>query len=130
MSMNDFVNMLTPEQKAVLLKALQGENNTVLENMPKETKQENINAINESFITDTKQPLNNRRREPVKARKNEWVDTGEGRDFDTEYGERSPRTRKPYKKVNVECSVCGKSFKADPKYVYGEYHRCSRCVGR
>lgn len=121
MSMDNFLSMLTPEQKAAFLKALQ-------EDATSEPTQQQDNQDN--FITDTKHTPQNRRKEPVKARKNEWVDTGEGRDFDTEYGERSPRIRKPYKKVTVECSVCGKSFKADPKYVYGEYHRCSRCVGR
>lgn len=126
MSMDNFLSMLTPEQKLALVKALQEGANAPSNETPEERKTD----TKDSFIMDTKQQTNNRRKEPVKARKNEWVDTGEGRDFDTEYGERSPRTRKPYKKVNVECSVCGKSFKADPKYIYGEYHRCSRCVGR
>lgn len=126
MSMDNFLSMLTQEQKLALMKALQEGANAPSNETPEERKTD----TKDSFIMDTKQQTNNRRKEPVKARKNEWVDTGEGRDFDTEYGERSPRTRKPYKKVNVECSVCGKSFKADPKYIYGEYHRCSRCVGR
>lgn len=128
MSMDNFLSMLTPEQKLALLQALQTEISP--SNKPQQEPKKDNAA--DSFVTDIKQPqpTNNRRREPVKARKNEWVDTGEGRDFDTEYGERTPRSRKPYKKVNVECSVCGKSFKADPKYIYGEYHRCSRCTGR
>ena len=126
MSMDNFLSMLTPEQKLAFIKALQEDTGSSTNEPQEKTKTD----TKDSFIMDTKQPTNNRRKEPVKARKNEWVDTGEGRDFDTEYGERSPRIRKPYKKVNVECSVCGKSFKADPKYIYGEYHRCSRCVGR
>jgi hypothetical protein len=73
---------------------------------------------------------NNRRREPVKAKKNQWVDEGEFKDFDTKYGERTPRNRPAPKKVDVDCSVCGRSFKVDPRYVYGEYHRCSRCAGK
>lgn len=121
MSMEDFIKTLNDEQKAALLKALGSS-----DNKPEpDTK-------GEEFRTDTsKKPTpNNRRREPVRARKNEWVDTGEFRDNDTQYGERTPRSRQPHKKVEVECSVCGKSFKVDPRYTYGEYHRCSKCVGR
>jgi hypothetical protein len=72
---------------------------------------------------------NSKRKQPVKAKKNEWVDNGEHRDIETKYGERTPR-REPQKKVEVDCSVCGRSFKVDPKFVYGEYHRCGRCVGK
>lgn len=130
MSMNDFINMLSKEQKLALLAALQDEDNVPTSGVPEEVKQESINHINNSFIVDSKKNSNNRRKEPVKARKNEWVDEGEFRDTETKYGERSPRNRKPSKKMDVECSVCGRSFKTDPKYVYGEYHRCNRCVGR
>ncbi len=121
MSMDDFLKTLNEEQKAALLKALT-ENKT----------EEDAPNTQDDFRTDSiKKPLNNnRRREPVKGRKNEWVDTGEFKDYDTKYGDRVPRQRKPFKKVDVECSVCGRSFKTDPKFVYGEYHRCSKCVGR
>lgn len=129
MSMNDFINMLSKEQKMALLQALQ-ENGPALSGVPESTKQESISHINENFIVDKNKTSNNRRKEPVKARKNEWIDTGEFRDIETPYGERTPRNRKPSKKMDVECSVCGRTFKTDPKYVYGEYHRCSRCTGR
>lgn len=134
MSMNDFINMLNKEQRLALLKALQ-EDSPAVAPVPKEVKQESIEHINktnssEDFRINSIKKDNHRRKEPVKARKNEWVDTGESRDIETPYGERSPRTRQPSKKIDVECSVCGRSFKTDPKYVYGEYHRCSRCTGR
>lgn len=130
MSMNDFINTLSKEQRMALLQALQ-QNSPAISGVPEETKQESIQHINNNFIVDpTKSSNNNRRKEPVKARKNEWVDTGEFRDIETKYGERTPRNRKPSKKMEVECSVCGRSFQTDPKYVYGEYHRCSRCTGR
>lgn len=134
MSMNDFINMLNKEQRLALLKALQ-EDSPSVSSVPEEVKQESIEHINatkssEDFRISSIKKDNNRRKEPVKARKNEWVDTGEFRDIETPYGERSPRNRKPSKKMDVECSVCGRSFKTDPKYVYGEYHRCSRCTGR
>jgi hypothetical protein len=120
--MNDFIKTLSKEQKQALLQALQ-------DNAPKTQDKEQEN-IKEDFTVDKNKNSNNRRREPVKGRKNEWVDTGEFRDIETPYGERTPRNRQPSKKMDVECSVCGRSFKTDPKYVYGEYHRCSRCVGR
>ena len=128
MSMNNFLDMLTKEQKLALLKALQEDSITV-SSVPEEVKNESINHINENFIVD-KNKTNNRRKEPVKGRKNEWVDTGEFRDIETKYGDRTPRNRQPSKKMDVECSICGRSFKADPKYVYGEYQRCNRCTGR
>lgn len=126
--MNNFLDMLTKEQKLALLQALQEDNITV-SSVPEEVKKESINHINENFIVD-KTKTSNRRKEPVKGRKNEWVDTGEFKDIETKYGERTPRNRQPSKKMDVECSVCGRTFKADPKYVYGEYHRCNRCTGR
>lgn len=128
MSMDEFINSLSEEQKAALLKALQPQNKdtTVSSKKVNETQ----SSADNNFIVDPSKNSNNRRKEPVKARKNEWVDTGEFRDIETNYGERTPRNRKPSKKIDVECSVCGRSFKTDPKYIYGEYHRCSRCVGR
>lgn len=138
MSMNDFLNMLNDDQKKALLKALT-EDSPALQQVPKEVKQESINHIqsssrptanvNEDF-TINRQTNNNRRREPVKGRKNNWVDTGEFRDIETPQFERTPRRKEAPKKVDLECHVCGKSFKADPRFVYGEYHRCNRCTGK
>ena len=135
--MKDFVNTLSEEQKKALMEALANKDNPILGHIPDEAKEKTMQAIKESdskgtdnFIVDTKKSSNSRRKEPVKARKNEWVDTGEFRDVETKYGDRAPRNRKPHVKVDVECSVCGRSFKTDPKYVYGEYHRCNKCVKR
>jgi hypothetical protein len=86
--------------------------------------------VDENFVVRKTDTSNSRRREPVKARKNDWVDTGEFKDIETPQGERTPRNRPSHKKIDVECSVCGRTFKTDPKYVYGEYHRCSRCTGK
>lgn len=128
MSMNNFLDMLTKEQKLALLKALQEDSITV-SSVPEDVKKESISHINDSFIVD-KNKTNNRRKEPVKGRKNQWVDEGEDRHIETKYGARTPRTREPSKKIDVDCAVCGKSFKTDPKYVYGDYPRCNRCTGR
>lgn len=130
MNTNNFLDMLSKEQKLALLKALQ-EDGPIASGVSEQVTKDSVNNINDDFRIDkTKTSTNTRRKEPVKGRRNEWVDTGESRDIETPYGERTPRTRKPSKKMDVECSVCGRSFKTDPKYVYGEYHRCSRCTGR
>lgn len=133
MSMKDFVNTLSEEQKQALMDALIDKNSAILSRLPDEEKQKTTDSTESSqnsCVINPKKPLNNKRREPVKARKNEWVDEGEDRHIETKYGARSPRTRESHKRVDVECSVCGRSFKVDPKYVYGEYHRCSKCTGR
>lgn len=139
MSMNDFINMLNDEQKQALLKALVGDSPTV-SSVPEEVKKESIKkiqssappaSVNEDF-TMFKQDSNSntRRKEAVRARKNEWKDTGEFKDVETPQFERTPRRRQPHKKVEVECHVCGKSFKEDPKFVHGDYYRCNRCTGK
>jgi|694.fasta_scaffold00036_63 hypothetical protein len=139
MSMNDFINMLNDEQKQALLKALVGDSPTVA-SVPKEVKKESIKkiqsstppaSVNEDF-TVFKQDSNSntRRKEAVRARKNEWKDTGEFKDVETPQFERTPRRRQPHKRVEVECHVCGKSFKEDPKFVHGDYYRCNRCTGK
>ena len=138
MSMNDFINMLNDEQKQALLKALVGDSPTVA-SVPPEVKKESIKhiqsstptaSVKEDFTMHRQDDNNVRRKEPVKARKNEWQDTGEFRDVETPQFDRTPRRRPPHKKVEVECHVCGKTFKEDLKYVHGEYYRCNRCTGR
>ena len=138
MSMNDFINMLNDEQKQALLKALIG-NSPSISSVPEETKQESIKhiqsstqpvSVNDDFKTNRQDNSNIRRKEPVRARKNEWHDTGEFRDIETPQFERTPRKRQPHKKVEVECHVCGKTFKEDARCVHGDYYRCNRCTGR
>ncbi|NDG28585.1 hypothetical protein EB118_00580 [bacterium] len=130
MSMEDFVNTLNDDQKRALLKAL-NENSPTIQSVPKEVNEQTKKAINQNFITESKPNIqNHKRREPVKARKNEWEDTGELRDITTPEYERTPRRRPQQNKTEVECHVCGKSFKLDQRFVYGEYHRCNRCIGR
>ena len=139
MSMNDFLNMLNEDQKKALLNALL-DNSPSLAAVPEETKKESIKHIqssdstanvNDDFVMRRQENTTNvRRKEPVKARKIEWIDTGEGHDIETPKGDRTPRKRQPYKKIEIECHVCGKTFKEDPKYIHGEYYRCNRCTGR
>lgn len=131
---NEFLSSLNKEQKQKLVEALMGsmnDNSQEQEAKTETTEQPNRPVIDENFkVTRSNLPESNRRREPVKARRNEYVDTGEHKDVETPYGERTPRRRPPPKKVDIECHVCGKSYKMDPRFVYGEYYRCNRCTGR
>lgn len=91
-------------------------------------------VVNEDFSVT---PIENSKgnRTPVKAKTNQWSDTGESRDeeFDaSKYEEmgRAPRTRQAPEIVDVECHVCKKMFTANVSTLYGTFHRCGRCVGR
>lgn len=119
---NGFIDSLSDEQKKKLLEALSNSKNTA------STK---TTQVDENFIVKRVDSQSNaRRKEAVKARKNEWEDTGEFRDISTPDVERTPRRRPPPQKSDVECHVCGKSFKIDPRFAYGEYYRCNKCSGK
>lgn len=123
---NKFIESLTDDQKDKLLEALMGK-------MPQEElkpKNKPQATVNEDFTMKRADTSQTRRKEPVKARKNQWEDTGEFRDVSTPDFQKTPRRRDPPRKVDVECHVCGKSFKVDQRYIYGEYYRCNRCGGK
>jgi DNA-directed RNA polymerase subunit RPC12/RpoP len=121
--MNDFVKLLTEEQKQKLLEALASGK--------QQEDQQNASNVGEDFrVYKTDSKLTSRRKEPVKARNNEWQDTGESRDIETNYGEKTPRRKEAPKKASIECHVCGKEFKVDQRYVFGEYYRCNKCGGK
>lgn len=140
MSINDFMNTLSEEQKNMLLKALLNDSPELSTSSRSElapqtnqitTPQSASATVGDDFTMKRQENNSNlRRKEPVRARKNDWTDTGEFRDIETPKGDRAPRKRPPHKKVEVECHVCGKTFKEDPRYIHGEYYRCNRCTGR
>ena len=69
----------------------------------------------------------------MKAGKNQWKDEGELKHIETPLPddfERTPRRKAAPKKKEVECHLCGKSFKQDVRYSYGDFPRCNRCTGR
>ena len=70
------------------------------------------------------------RREPVKAGKNTWSDTGEHKDIETPDVEPTPRNRRKTHNVEKKCHVCGKVFSVHPRLISGEFWRCDRCIGR
>lgn len=118
----DFANSLTEEQKELLLQIL---------NEEKEVEKEADEKINvsDNFIVTNNKFGSNQRKQPVKARKNTWTDTGESRDIKTPEVERTPRRRKAPEKIKIACHVCGRKMELDKRFVYGEYHRCDNCTG-
>jgi hypothetical protein len=132
---------LTEEQKQSLIDQAVGVQSDVFSGVKKEqisgksyiaagiANEERPSTVNEDF-TVNRTPAKEGR-QPVRAKKNKWTDEGEAhRDIETPMFERTPRARKEHKMEEVECHVCGKSFKVDPKHVYGKFHRCNRCGGR
>ena len=122
---------LTDEQKSELVKSLMKS-----EKEEPEQREEVVSSdieVNEDF-TVTRKINESTRRNPVKARKNKWVDDGsfqlEGEEEFSSDRKRSSRNRGKTKKVQLECSVCGKTYMEHPSLVYGEYHRCNRCGGK
>ena len=124
MSMKDFVSTLTDEQKQALIQAL-SEQSVVTDNTKTETK-DNKPVVNEDFVMH-KNTASSKKKEPVRAKQNQWVDTGECKDVLTPDVERTPRTRVSPKKVSTKCYICGKTFSMDSRFMFGEYHRCDRC---
>lgn len=140
MDLNNFFNSLTDEQKKQLANALlestsnstpAPENKQSEEHIIRSTRSPTSStSVGEDFIVKKVDNQSARRKESVKARKNQWEDTGEFRDVHTPDFERTPRRREAPRKEDVECHVCGKSFKIDPRFSYGEYYRCNRCTGK
>lgn len=127
---------LTDEQKAQLvqdlLKSNQNGEAPVL-------KEETVSSKPQPNVTEDFRVVQNdkldKRKTPVTARRNQWVDEGEDRDpnFDPAKFEsmgKAARDRSQARKKTIECHVCGRSFTVNPAYVYGENIRCNQCVGR
>lgn len=131
MNFDDFIKTLSDEQKQMLMQSLiQKPQEVEVQVKPKEVPVKKSNAVvTEDFFVKRGNDELSRGKNPVRAKKNEWYDEGEFRDVETPKGERTPRNREKSKKVEVDCHVCGRSFQVDPRYIYGDYQRCNRCVG-
>jgi formylmethanofuran dehydrogenase subunit E len=131
---DSFLSSLSDEQKQKLMQALITPSDNEVpakKELPKKKDKPSkpVANVGDDFVVN-KEIQNSRRREVVRARKNEWTDNGEHRDIVTPEFEKTPRNRQAPKKVDLECDVCGRSFKEDSRFVYGERHRCSRCTGK
>ena len=128
---------LTPDQKASLVDSLLNDNvKRDVPEMKEEAPPSNPSSnVNEDFTVTRGDDFLEKRKTPVRANKNQWVDDGEDRDpdFDPAKFERmgkTSRNRGKAKKRTLECHVCGKTFSMNANLVHGEYIRCNRCTGR
>ena len=129
MSMKDFVELLTPEQKAALLSALSDSDSAVSNLVPEEVNEETKAHITEDFQVKKQNNLNKKRKEAVQAHENTWTDTGEDRHIETPSTSITPRNRAKPPTKSVKCHVCGKTNTVRSNLVYGEYYRCDSCIG-
>lgn len=129
------LSKITPDQRVAILKLLTED--SLIEKLQKELVQieparstKNIDTITKDFRV-VKSDNNTQRRTPVKAAENKWKDDGSNKDpdFSPDKFQKSPRERKPVKKIKLKCSVCSKEFEANPNLIYGEHHRCDNCLG-
>ena len=130
--MEKLLSSLSEEQRVALTELLQSNLGEEAEELPTEPAGEQP-SVGEDFIIRNRKPNKTKRREPVKAGKNQWKDNGEFKNIETnlpEGFEKTPRRKAPPKKQEVECHLCGKSFKQDARYAYGDFPRCNRCTGR
>ena len=129
--MEKFLSSLSEEQKRELQEALEWENEGG--SIPSKDSASVPPIVEADFAVKNRQVNKIKRREQVKAGKNQWIDDGEFKNIDTPLPddfERTPRRKSPPKKTEVECHMCGKSFKQDARYAYGDFPRCNRCTGR
>ena len=128
---------LTSEQKADLIDKILNSNvkDDAVQTEHGPIDSESKSNVNEDFTVNRSNDVFEIRKTPVKAKKNKWVDDGEGKDldFDPEKFERMGRTsrnRGKTKKQTIECHVCGKTFSIHPSLIHGEFIRCNKCTGR
>ena len=130
MSMDDFIQTLSDEQRAALLKALTGDDFKPEVESRWQHEEPISEAVDGDFTMHKKTELSKqKRREKVKASDNTWTDTGEHRDVETPDTARTPRNRSAPKKKDVTCHICGKKSKVNASLMYGEFYRCDRCTG-
>ena len=123
---DNIINNLSDKEREELVKAL----TSLKEDAQEDKDPEGEAYVDDKFIVQNRGHKSSRGKSQVKAGKNKWVDDGELRDVETPDFERTPRRRSSTSNVKVEGHVCGKTFKSDPRYLYGEYHRCNKCTGR
>jgi len=120
MNIEKFIDTLSPEQIESLKSAL-------LKTQKKEELAEEDN--NNNFRMNKSIDKKHKRKEPVKARENTWVDNGEKRDITTPEFTPVARTREAPEKVKVKCHICGRTTEVDNRFICGEFYRCNNCTG-
>ena len=120
---DEYIGSLSEKELDELTEALK----VKAENRKKKAKPSKTN-VKEDFTVSRGDARSGTRR-PVKAKENQWQDTGELSDVETPEFSRTPRNRQKPNKIEVECHVCGKSFKMLQSLIHGEFVRCNRCTG-
>lgn len=138
MSMDNFVESLTDEQRAELLKALSGGDKPkpmVETEKPKEAARKET-FVDENFRVHRAEEEVSRTTVRGKGSETDFLDPGGARGEETEMPEAASkipptaRARKAPIKREYTCETCGDKFKENPDLVYGEHHRCDRCKKR
>ena len=144
MNMQNFIESLTPEQKAEFVKALQEDkevsplavedNKDIAPLTADKPKGSPRIEVGDDFVVrrvDANGNPSESRRRPVKGGANTWVDTGEDRNEDTVTPDFKPvtRSRPEATKVDKTCIACKKIVQVNPAIVYGEFYRCDKCGG-
>tara|TARA_R100001244_G_scaffold120565_3_gene90182 strand:- start:1248 stop:1706 length:459 start_codon:yes stop_codon:yes gene_type:complete len=73
-------------------------------------------------------------REPVRAKKNQFVDDGTEALVSEDPELKTPsvpltQRRPPVSLTEVTCHICGAKEEINIKYKAGQFHRCGKCVG-
>ena len=128
---------LTPDQKASLVDSLLNDNvKRDVPEMKEEAPPSNPSSnVNEDFTVTRGDDFLEKRKTPVRANKNQWVDDGEDRDpdFDPAKFERmgkTSRNRGKAKRERLSVMSAARLLGMNANLVHGEYIRCNRCTGR
>ena len=86
------------------------------------------------FSTKLEEDADHGKREPVKAKKNQFVDDGTEALVSEDPELKTPdvpltQRRPPANLIEVVCHVCGTTEEINKKYKAGQFHRCGKCVG-
>lgn len=131
MNLKAFVQTLSIKEREELLNILTEDTNNWTTQPPHiEEEAPPKPSVSEDFVMHKANALsNNKRREAVQAKTNQWADEGEDRHIETPEIRKTPRTRKPPQKKQCVCHICGKKENVNASLVYGEYYRCNSCLG-
>ena len=125
----EFLDTLTDEQRAVLLKNIvkeaqaQPEPERMSETVEKKDQGEFI-------VPSRKVQIKN---QPVAWEGNTFVDTGvesQGEEFETPKVKPAARVRAAPVYKTVRCNLCHNDFEKRADHIYGKYNVCNECGGR
>ena len=126
----DFIESLTPEQMATLLKDMASKAQEAPQAPVLVEATEAANGYDGEFAMPRSKAKQTN--QPVKWEENKFQDDGaecKGEENETPVVKRSERTRKPPQFRMIRCSKCGRDFEKRSDHIFGTYHVCHRCGG-